>query len=188
MTDINQRVTRRPSRNESDGQSEGASRGRENAPDPSLFDVAELLFFAYRDFIREPDEILAEFGFGRAHHRVLHFVSRYPGLRVADLLVILQITKQSLGRVLKQLVDEGYIAQRAGESDRRERLLHPTPEGKALAERLAMPQIERIAEALGDGPQTAEAVRAFLFQMISDADRPIVKDLLASARRDRKDG
>ena len=74
--------------------------------------------------------MLAEFGLGRAHHRVLHFVNRHPGLRVADLLEILKITKQSLARVLKQLVDEGWIAQQAGVEDRRERLLHVDREGR----------------------------------------------------------
>src|SRR5512144_1020089 len=80
---------------------------------------AELLFFAYRDFTRDPDAILRDFGFGRAHHRVLHFVARHSGLRVADLLDVLKITKQSVGRLLKQLIDTGYIVQRAGSADRR---------------------------------------------------------------------
>src|SRR5215813_11567791 len=94
----------------------GQSSGRSPAasPDPHLLTFVELLFFAYRDFTREADAVLAEFGLGRAHHRVLHFVNRHPGLRVADLLEILKITKQSLARVLKQLVDEHWIAQQAG--------------------------------------------------------------------------
>src|SRR5262245_38620669 len=82
-----------------------------------LITFVELLFFAYRDFTREADATLAEFRLGRAHHRVLHFVNRHPGLRVADLLDILKITKQSLARVLKELVDEGWIVQMAGETD-----------------------------------------------------------------------
>lgn len=129
----------------------------------ALFDFAELLFFAYRDFIGDPDAILAEFGFGRAHHRVLHFVNRQPGLRVADLLEILKITKQSLGRVLKELVDNGFVLQRAGEQDRRERLLYATAPGRALAERLARPQLDRLATALSTaGPNGKAAVRQFL--------------------------
>ena len=88
--------------------------------------MVELLFFAYRDFTAEADALLVDLGFGRAHHRVLHFVNRNPGLRVADLLGILKITKQSLARVLKQLVDQGYIRQTAGATDRRERRLHVT--------------------------------------------------------------
>jgi hypothetical protein len=106
-------------------------RDRLDAPDPAparpagepVWDLIELLFFAYRDFVGDADDALAKFGFGRAHHRVLHFVTRHPGIKVADLLDILNITKQSLGRVLKQLVDQGYILQKEGESDRRQRLL-----------------------------------------------------------------
>jgi len=91
--------------------------------DELYFDLIELLFFAYRDFVGDPDEVLAKLGFGRAHHRVLHFVNRNPGMKVAELLDVLKITKQSLGRVLKQLIDEGYIVQKEGASDRRQRLL-----------------------------------------------------------------
>src|SRR5207249_5548158 len=98
----------------------GERAARDNEP---IWDVIELLFFAYRDFISDPDQVLATFGFGRAHHRVLHFVNRNPGMKVAELLDILKITKQSLGRVLKQLVDEGYVVQKAGANDRRQRLL-----------------------------------------------------------------
>src|SRR3954469_19636125 len=79
-----------------------------------LIACIELFYFAYRDFTCDPDAILEQYGFGRAHHRVLHFVHRNPGLKVAELLEILKITKQSLARVLKQLVDEGFIIQRAG--------------------------------------------------------------------------
>src|SRR5512143_2624657 len=102
-----------------------------------VFDLIELLFFAYRDFVGDADEALAKFNFGRAHHRVLHFVTRHPGMKVADLLELLNITKQSLGRVLKQLVDQGYVLQKEGEQDRRQRLLYVTPKGEALALRLA---------------------------------------------------
>ena len=118
------------------------------------------MFFAYRDFVGDPDHVLEEFGFGRAHHRVLHFVYRYPGLKVADLLEVLRITKQSLGRVLKQLVDEGYIVQKAGDSDRRQRLLFATAKGEALVGKLAGLQTDRIVRAL-QGLDTAgiEAVR-----------------------------
>src|SRR5271169_5612632 len=108
------------------------------------WDLIELLFFAYRDFVGDPDEVLARLGFGRAHHRVLHFVNRSPGIKVADLLVILKITKQSLGRVLKQLIDEGYVVQREGARDRRQRLLFVSPAGEALALQLAGLQTARI--------------------------------------------
>src|ERR1051326_9617212 len=130
-----------------------------NADEP-IWDLIELLFFAYRDFVSDPDHVLERFGFGRAHHRVLHFVNRNPGMKVADLLDILKITKQSLGRVLKQLVDEGYVVQKEGESDRRQRLLFVTPKGEALAMKLAGLQTVRIARAPGQlGPGTHEAAR-----------------------------
>ena len=136
------------------------------------WDVIELLFFAYRDFVGDADHVLEAFGFGRAHHRVIHFVHRYPGLKVADLLDVLRITKQSLGRVLKQLLDEGYIVQKAGDSDRRQRLLFATARGEALVAKLAGLQTDRINRALGDvGPAGMDAVRQFLRGMI-DRDDP----------------
>jgi DNA-binding MarR family transcriptional regulator len=147
-----------------------------------LLEFAELLFFAYRDFTRDPDAILKDFGFGRAHHRVLHFVNRHSGLRVADLLEILTITKQSLGRVLKQLIDKGYIVQRAGSADRRERLLFPTERGRALAERLAAPQLVRLAEALrAAGPGSEAVLRRFLEAMVNAEDRPKVSSIMATS-------
>jgi len=150
-------------------------------PDAKLLAFAELLFFAYRDFTRDPDAILKDFGFGRAHHRVLHFVDRHSGLRVADLLDILNITKQSLGRVLKQLIDQGYIVQEAGSIDRRERRLYPTEEGKILAERLAAPQLVRLSDALNAAGPAAEAqVREFLEAMINAEERPKVSSIMSA--------
>ena len=140
--------------------------------DEPIWDIIELLFFAYRDFVGDPDDVLAKFGFGRAHHRVLHFINRNPGIKVADLLVILKITKQSLGRVLKQLLDEGYIVQKTGNNDRRQRLLYATPKGEALVAKLATLQTTRIDRALEEiGPAGAETVRRFLRAMI-DRDDP----------------
>jgi DNA-binding MarR family transcriptional regulator len=136
------------------------------------WDIIELLFFAYRDFVGDADHVLEEFGFGRAHHRVIHFVHRYPGLKVADLLDVLRITKQSLGRVLKQLLDEGYIVQKAGAKDRRERLLFATTKGEALVAKLAGLQTDRITRAMGGlDPAGADTVRQFLRGMI-DRDDP----------------
>ena len=130
----------------------------------------ELLYFAYRDFTAEPDAILAEYGFGRAHHRVVHFVNREPGLTVAALLDTLKITKQSLARVLKQLIDSGYIAQVAGPEDRRQRRLFPTAKGRELALALARPQSCRIANALKDLEDSERAaVKRFLSGMINPA-------------------
>jgi DNA-binding MarR family transcriptional regulator len=142
----------------------------------------ELLFFAYRDFTGDPDAILAEYGFGRAHHRVLHFVNRNPGLRVANLLEILKITKQSLARVLKQLIGEGFITQKAGAEDRRERLLYVTPKGARLADKLTTLQVQRVETALKRAGIEAEtATRRFLLEMISEADRPQVEALVRAA-------
>lgn len=150
---------------------------------PELITHLELLFFAYRDFTGDPDAILAQYGFGRAHHRVLHFVNRNPGLRVANLLEILKITKQSLARVLKQLIEEGFIVQKAGAEDRRERLLFATPKGTRLAERLTKLQLKRVEDALNAaGPEAEAATRAFLLAMISDADRSQVESLVRMAQ------
>ncbi|MCA0407587.1 MAG: MarR family transcriptional regulator [Proteobacteria bacterium] len=127
------------------------------------FELIELLFFAYRDFVGEPDRLLAVHGFGRAHHRVLHFVNRHQGLTVAELLEILEITKQSLARVLKDLINAGFIEQRAGDEDRRQRRLYLTAQGEVLAYALAGMQGQRMARAL------AEA---------GAADRPVIKRFL----------
>ncbi len=152
-----------------------------------IWDVIELLFFAYRDFVSDPDDVLAKFGFGRAHHRVLHFVNRHPGMKVADLLEVLKITKQSLGRVLKQLVDQGYVVQKEGENDRRQRLLFVTPKGEQLAMKLAGLQTERIARALAElGPHAHEHARRFLYAMIDADARDGVQRLIARADRARR--
>ena len=151
------------------------------------WDIIELLFFAYRDFVGDPDDVLAKFGFGRAHHRVLHFVNRNPGLKVADLLVVLKITKQSLGRVLKQLIDEGYVVQKEGANDRRQRLLYVTPRGEALAMKLAGLQTTRIARALGGlGPGAHETARRFLIAMLDEDGRDDVVRFIARADRERR--
>ena len=144
------------------------------------FDLIELLFFAYRDFVSDPDEVLAKLGFGRAHHRVMHFVNRNPGMKVAELLDVLKITKQSLGRVLKQLIDEGYILQKEGANDRRQRLLYVTAAGAALAVKLAGLQTARITRVLAAlGPDAREAARRFLAGMIDAEDREHVLRLIA---------
>jgi DNA-binding MarR family transcriptional regulator len=157
---------------------------REGEPN---WDLIELLFFAYRDFVSEPDDVLAKFGFGRAHHRVLHFVNRNPGMKVAELLDILKITKQSLGRVLKQLVDQGYVVQKAGANDRRQRLLFVTAKGEALAMKLAGLQTARIAAALGElGPGAHDIARRFLVAMVDADNRDGVLRFIARADRARR--
>ena len=158
---------------------EAAARA-DSTPDDPLIAYIELLFFAYRDFTGEPDALLDDFGFGRAHHRVLHFVHRNPGLRVADLLDILKITKQSLARVLKQLIDDGFIQQEAGTEDRRERRLHVTDRGRSLARKLVKLQTERIEAALdAAGPGAKDAVAKFLLAVVSPDDRATVSKIVA---------
>src|SRR5213595_3826605 len=163
------------------------SRGSEShgpiaTPADLRWDIIELLFFAYRDFVGDADHELEAFGFGRAHHRVLHFVHRYPGLKVADLLDVLRITKQSLGRVLKQLLDQGYIVQKTGNNDRRQRLLFATAKGEALVAKLAGLQTDRINRALREiGPSGADTVRQFLRAMIDHDDPDKVLETILRA-------
>jgi DNA-binding MarR family transcriptional regulator len=155
--------------------------------DELAFDLIELLFFAYRDFVGDADEILANFAFGRAHHRVLHFVNRNPGMKVAELLDILKITKQSLGRVLKQLIDEGYVEQKEGAKDRRQRLLYATMKGEGLALRLAGLQSARIARALDQvGATHRDTVRRFLIAMLDPDQRDSVLRLIDGTDRVRR--
>jgi DNA-binding MarR family transcriptional regulator len=159
-------------------------KSREQAPPPHepLWDLIELLFFAYRDFVSDPDHVLANLNFGRAHHRVLHFVSRHPGIKVADLLDILKITKQSLGRVLKQLIDEGYVMQKEGANDRRQRLLYASPKGEGLTLQLAGSQTARISRALAElGPGAHEEARRFLIAMLDGDGRDGVLRLIEDA-------
>ena len=144
----------------------------------SDFAIIALFFFAYRAFTSDPDQILADYEFGRAHHRILHFVNRMPGLTVAELLDVLKITKQSLARVLKQLIDTGHIIQVQGPRDRRQRELYPTAKGRTLALDLARPQSRRIREALRDaGPGDREAVERFLKAMVNPELRPQIDNL-----------
>jgi DNA-binding MarR family transcriptional regulator len=162
----------------------GKRAARENE---SVWDIIELLFFAYRDFVADPDDALAKFSFGRAHHRVLHFVNRNPGMKVAELLDILKITKQSLGRVLKQLIDQGYVLQKEGANDRRQRLLYVTPKGEALALKLAGLQSARISRALAElGPNAHDAACRFLVAMIDVDNRDGVLRFIARADRARR--
>ena len=132
----------------------------------------ELLYFAYRDFTSEPDAILSEYGFGRAHHRVIYFVGRNPGINVSELLAILKITKQSLSRVLGHLVREEFIDQREGTRDRRQRLLNLTEKGVALERQLSESQRRRLAEAYREaGAEAVQGYRDVLMGMISEEDR-----------------
>ena len=138
----------------------------------------ELLFFAYRAFTGDPDRILARFGFGRAHHRALFFVSRRPGMTVAELIAILGITKQSLSRVLRELIQSGHIRQIAGRADRRQRRLYPTNAGRELILELSRPQSRRIADALqACGLSDDVSVSCFMRAMIDAGDRELLAAL-----------
>ncbi|MBM6592754.1 MarR family transcriptional regulator [Microvirga sp. BT291] len=145
------------------------------------YDLIELFFFAYRDFVSDPDRILDEFGFGRAHHRVLHFVDRQPGLTIAELLDILRITKQSLNRVLKELIEKDFVTSSTGTSDRRQRHLQTTPIGHELAIRLSKLQTRRIMKALGGlEPDAKEVISNYLLRLIDPDDRAHVERLVFS--------
>jgi DNA-binding MarR family transcriptional regulator len=139
--------------------------------------LVELLFFCYRDFVADADELLESLGFGRAHHRVLHFVGRDPGMAVAQLLDILKITKQSLGRVLKDLIEKGYVQQLEGKEDRRQRLLYLTTEGKALWERLIAPQVSRFRKAdQALRPDIRPRYHELLYELINPENRNEVRN------------
>lgn len=141
-------------------------------------DVMGLFFFAYRDFVRDADALLDMQGFGRAHHRVIYFVNLRPGMTVADLLDILRITKQSLARVLRQLIDSGYVAQKHGETDRRQRLLYPTEKGRDFFEVLSATQTRRIEAAFAALPENSrEIVKGFFIGMTETGDRHLLKAL-----------
>lgn len=153
--------------------------GAAELSEEQTLELIELLFFAYRDFTSDPDEILEGYGFGRAHHRVVHFVGRNPGIRVAELLDILRITKQSLGRVLRELIETGFVFQKEGDTDRRQRLLYLTESGKDLAQQLAAPQIDRIRAALSACDGDAHGFyRDVLFHLINAQDRANVRRLI----------
>ncbi len=152
-----------------------------NVRDEELRQAVELLFFAYRDFTGEADEILADYGFGRAHHRAIYFIGCNPDISVSNLLAILKITKQSLSRVLGQLVEEGYVHQESDPADRRRRMLSLTEKGRQLETRLTHCQCRRIAAAYEQsGAAAVDGFRTVLRQIINAPDRdrvsPIHKD------------
>ncbi len=149
-----------------------------------MYDMIELLYFAYRDFVGDADRLLEAYGFGRAHHRVMHFVARHPGLTIAELLDILAITKQSLNRVLKELIAQDFVEARAGAQDRRQRRLHTTPKGGDLALKLARAQTRRFAAAMQAlGPDAKTDAAAFLLEMIDRESRPRVLALIGARAR-----
>ncbi|HZD26841.1 MAG TPA: MarR family transcriptional regulator [Alphaproteobacteria bacterium] len=140
--------------------------------DEELMRGIELLFYAYRDFTSDPDEILKKHRFGRAHHRVVHFVGRNPGISVAELLGILKITKQSLSRVLSQLVQDGFVRQEKGVRDRRQRLLYLTERGEVLFRELSGPQRRRVARAFREaGAEAVAGYRRVLIGLLNSDER-----------------
>src|SRR5271157_4433503 len=145
---------------------------RASPDDEPMYELIELFFFAYRDFVGDADRLLEAYGFGRAHHRVLYFVTRRPGLTIAELLEILRITKQSLNRVLRELVDKNFIEARSGVLDRRRRQLFATADGERLALRLAQVQTRRFALALEQlDDRGNQSALAFLTAMIDPQKR-----------------
>lgn len=152
--------------------------------DEELRQAIEMLFFAYRDFTGVADQILADYGFGRAHHRAIYFIGRHPDMTVSDLLRILRITKQSLNRVLGQLIDEDYVSQQKGVQDRRQRLLRLTDKGRALEERLSAAQRSLIAGAYREvGAESVEGFRKVLLGIMGNKeDRARFQRLLAPRR------
>ena len=144
--------------------------------------LVELLFFAYRDFVADPDHILEGLDFGRAHHRVLHFVGREPGLTVARLLEILQITKQSLARVLKELIDKNYVYQKEGEVDRRQRLLYLTEQGEGLRQKLIAPQIARFRRAAQEA-EGGTSIHELLLHLINPENQAMAEGWRKARKR-----
>jgi DNA-binding MarR family transcriptional regulator len=150
---------------------DGSDGARREPREEAVRQGIELLFFAYRDFTAEPDAILEQYGFGRAHHRIVHFVGRHPHMTVGELLGILRITKQSLNRVLGQLVRQGFVIQHRGAQDRRQRLLELTDSGRELERRLSEPQRERVSAAYAKaGGPAVEGFRKVLLGIIADED------------------
>ncbi|WP_265502104.1 MarR family winged helix-turn-helix transcriptional regulator [Paracoccus beibuensis] len=132
----------------------------------------EAMFFAYRAFTADPDAILADMDYGRAHHRALHFINRDPGLTVTSLLAVLGVTKQSLNRVLRTLIEDGLVDSRIGRRDRRERQLHLTATGTALERRLSEAQRARMRAAYRRaGPQAVAGFRQVLEAMMDPETR-----------------
>ena len=146
----------------------------------------DLLFFAYRDFTNAADVILEELGLGRAHHRALHYIGRNPGIPVSELLAILRITKQSLARVLNELVALGHVAQAQGHADRRQRLLSLTAEGQALERRLYERQRERLAAAYREaGGAAVEGFRRVMRGIMDAGARAYMDQSHAPGREPR---
>ena len=135
--------------------------------DEQLRQGSEAMFFAYRGFTADPDRILADLTYGRAHHRAIHFIGRAPGTTVNNLLNILGVTKQSLNRVLRTLISDGLVESRIGRNDKRERHLHLTAAGRALEQQLSDAQRSRLRAAFREaGPEAVAGFRRVLEAMM----------------------
>ncbi|MCP4820758.1 MAG: MarR family transcriptional regulator [Shimia sp.] len=146
--------------------------------DEQLRQGIEAMYFAYRGFTADPDRILESMAYGRAHHRAIHFINRAPGTTVTNLLAILGVTKQSLNRVLRTLIEDGLVESRVGTSDRRERNLYLTEEGVTLENRLSDAQRARMRAAFRDaGPEAVSGFRQVLESMMDGELRRQYKSL-----------
>ncbi|MFO7757524.1 MAG: MarR family transcriptional regulator [Roseovarius sp.] len=135
--------------------------------DEQLRQGIEAMFFAYQGFTADPDRILATMAYGRAHHRAMHFIARIPGTTVTNLLAILDVTKQSLNRVLRTLIEDGLVESRVGNADKRERHLYLTEQGQALERKLSDAQRSRMRAAYrAAGPQSVAGFRRVLEAMM----------------------
>ncbi len=143
----------------------------------------ELLFFAYKNFTSDPDRILEKYGLGRAHHRALHFINREPGLTVSTLLSILSITKQSLNRVLRTLIELGYVEIKPGTDDRRTRHLSLTEKGQDFERELSVAQLQRMRAVFAEvGPESVRGFRNVLNGLIDEHARKQINRINKRAR------
>ncbi len=135
--------------------------------------IIELMFFSYRDFTSGPDKVLEKINFGRAHHRVIYFVGKRNNLTIKELLNILQITKQSLSRVLNQLVKEKYIILSTGD-DKRTKKLVLSKKGQELEKKLSDIQITKIYNLIKNfDEEDINGFKKILYQMIEDKNQKI---------------
>jgi DNA-binding MarR family transcriptional regulator len=172
----------RPAKRETGGTNSQSGSGLLFLREEELRIAQDKIFFAIRDLNEAPDAILHELGFGRAHHRTLHWIGRKPGLKVGDLLLILGITKQSLTRVLGPLIRQGYVEQVQGQKDRRQRLLTLTDKGIALEHKLFESQRERLVTAYREaGGQAVEGFRRVLRGLTKEQGRKYFDSLDAKS-------
>tara|TARA_Y100001970_G_C13675202_1_gene575008 strand:+ start:38 stop:523 length:486 start_codon:yes stop_codon:yes gene_type:complete len=145
--------------------------------DREIRKVIELIFFSYRDFTSGPDKILEKLNFGRAHHRIIYFVGKKNNITIKELLVVLQITKQSLSRVLNQLVTEGYVIVSTGD-DKRTKKLSLTEKGIKLEKELSIIQIDKIKKVINNFNEgNINSFKQILFEMIEPDNKKTFKKL-----------